>query len=127
MNTSAIADYLFENNEAISHIYMLNEHPVLHFRTSIDTVAIVGDTYSQRETLKAHGYIWNRNHRMWEKSLHADSRDSLNTELCFDKNVYTHLALQLISMGSKRPIELELKYQLEALEDFRVNGFVESD
>lgn len=127
MNTSAIADYLFENNEPIQDIYLLNGHPVLYFRTSIDTLAIVGDTYSQRDTLKEHGYIWNRNSRMWEKNSHVDTNDNLPVELCFDKNVYTHVSLQLISMRSTRPIELELKYKLEALEDFRVNGFVEHD
>lgn len=127
MNTSAIADHLFENNEAITDIYLLNGHPVIYRRESIETLVIVGDTYSQRDTLKAHGYVWNRDRRVWEKALHADNEDSLKLELCFEKNAYVHLSLQLISMGSKRPIELELKLQLEALEDFRVSGFVEHD
>jgi hypothetical protein len=127
MNTNQISDYLFNNNEAITNIYLLNGHPVLSFRDGIDRVVVVGDTYSERETLKAHGYIWNRDERVFEKRLVAGNADSLPLELCYDKNVYVHLSLQLISMRSHRPVEAELKAQLGFLADLKENGLVEHD
>ena len=136
MNTQAIAEYLDSNQKHIGFLSTLNGHPVLSLRTSSDRVIVVGDSYPERETLKAAGYKWNSAGKLWEKNLPADQENDLIFDWCFDRDVYRTVAMGVIALnmgkyGTQpahvRDLERDLEWVFAELDEIQHDGLVEHD